>query len=45
MAGAVPGRSGFLSTNRAETRKMNTKKGKGQVAPNQSDKDKVTMAS
>lgn len=31
MAGAVAGRSGFLSANRAETRKMNTKKGKDRL--------------
>lgn len=42
MAGAVADGSGFLSANRAETRKMHTQKGKGQVAPNQNDKDKVT---
>lgn len=43
MAIAVADRSAFLSANRTETRKMNTKKGE-EVAPNQSDNDKVTMA-
>lgn len=42
MAGTVS--EAFLSANRAETRKMDTKKGEGEVAPNQSDNDKVTMA-
>lgn len=44
MAGAVSDRSAFLTENRAETRKTNTKKGEGEVAPNQTEKDKVTMA-
>lgn len=43
MAGAVADRSPFLTENRAETRKTNTKKG-GEVGPNQTEKDKVTMA-
>lgn len=44
LAGAVSDRSAFLSVDRAEPRKMNTKKGEGEVAPNQSDNDEVTMA-